>query len=115
MAKMDKGVLTGKPVTYPIPSPAGGVRCLRGRDLTPLDLSDPEHPMALWAEQREVRLDVKFRRPTLAAAKAIESHCNCWTFSRIGLAYLRPPFLIPGGVGYISVPIEACVKRGSWR
>ena len=26
MAKMDKGVLTGKPVTYPIPSPAGGVQ-----------------------------------------------------------------------------------------
>jgi hypothetical protein len=26
MAKKDKGVLTGDPVTYPIPSPAGGVR-----------------------------------------------------------------------------------------
>ena len=26
MAKMDKGVLTGKPVTYPIPCPAGGVQ-----------------------------------------------------------------------------------------
>ena len=26
MAKMDKGVLTGKPVTYPIPSSAGGVQ-----------------------------------------------------------------------------------------
>lgn len=26
MAKKDKGVLTGKPVTYQIPSPAGGVR-----------------------------------------------------------------------------------------
>ena len=26
MAKMDKGVLTGKPVTDPIPSPAGGVQ-----------------------------------------------------------------------------------------
>jgi hypothetical protein len=26
MAKKDKGVFTGDPVTYPIPSPAGGVR-----------------------------------------------------------------------------------------
>ena len=26
-----------------------------GRDLTPLDLSDPEHPLALWEEQREVK------------------------------------------------------------
>ena len=49
MAKMDKGVLTGKPVTYPIPSPAGGVqmetfipwtlvkRGIRREIITPLD------------------------------------------------------------------------------
>ncbi len=49
MAKMDKGVLTGKPVTYPIPSPAGGVqmetfipwtlvkRGVRREIITPLD------------------------------------------------------------------------------
>ena len=46
---MDKGVLTGKPVTYPIPSPAGGVkmetfipwtlvkRGIRREIITPLD------------------------------------------------------------------------------
>ena len=49
MAKMDKGVLTGNPVTYPIPSPAGGVqmetfipwtlvkRGIRREIITPLD------------------------------------------------------------------------------
>ena len=49
MAKMDKGVMTGKPVTYPIPSPAGGVqmetfipwtlvkRGIRREIITPLD------------------------------------------------------------------------------
>ena len=49
MAKMDKGVLTGKPVTYPIPCPAGGVqmetfipwtlvkRGIRREIITPLD------------------------------------------------------------------------------
>ncbi len=49
MAKMDKGVLTGKPVTYPIPCPAGGVqmetfipwtlvkRGVRREIITPLD------------------------------------------------------------------------------
>ena len=49
MAKQDKGVLTGKPVTYPIPSPAGGVqmetfipwtlvkRGIRREIITPLD------------------------------------------------------------------------------
>ena len=49
MAKMDKGVLSGKPVTYPIPSPAGGVqmetfipwtlvkRGIRRESITPLD------------------------------------------------------------------------------
>ena len=49
MAKMDKGVLTSKPVTYPIPSPAGGVqmetfipwtlvkRGIRREIITPLD------------------------------------------------------------------------------
>ena len=49
MAKMDKGVLTGKPVTYQIPSPAGGVqmetfipwtlvkRGVRREIITPLD------------------------------------------------------------------------------
>ena len=49
MAKKDKGVLTGKPVTYPIPSPAGGVqmetfipwtlvkRGIRREIITPLD------------------------------------------------------------------------------
>ncbi len=49
MVKMDKGVLNGKPVTYPIPSPAGGVqmetfipwtlvkRGIRREIITPLD------------------------------------------------------------------------------
>ena len=49
MEKMDKGVLTGKPVTYQIPSPAGGVqmetfipwtlvkRGVRREIITPLD------------------------------------------------------------------------------
>ena len=49
MAKMDKGVLTGKPQTYQIPSPAGGVqmetfipwtlvkRGVRREIITPLD------------------------------------------------------------------------------
>ena len=49
MAKMDKGVLTGNPVTYQIPSPAGGVqmetfipwtlvkRGVRREIITPLD------------------------------------------------------------------------------
>ena len=49
MAKMDKGVLTGAPVTYPIPCPAGGVqmetfipwtlvkRGIRREIITPLD------------------------------------------------------------------------------
>ncbi len=49
MAKKDKGVLTGKPVTYQIPSPAGGVqmetfipwtlvkRGIRREIITPLD------------------------------------------------------------------------------
>jgi len=37
---------------------------LRGRDLTPLDLPDPDDPPALWAEQREVMLEVKSLRPT---------------------------------------------------
>ncbi len=49
MAKKDKGVLTGKPVTYQIPSPAGGVqmetfipwtlvkRGVRREIITPLD------------------------------------------------------------------------------
>jgi len=49
MAKKDKGVLTGKPVTYQIPCPAGGVqmetfipwtlvkRGIRREIITPLD------------------------------------------------------------------------------
>ena len=55
MAKMDKGVLTGKPVTYQIPSPAGEVqmetfipwtlvkRGVRREIITPLDA-----PQACW-------------------------------------------------------------------
>ncbi len=37
--------------------------CLRGRDLAPLDLSDPNDHPALWAEQREVMLEVQSLRP----------------------------------------------------
>ena len=63
MAKMDKGVLTGKPVTYPIPSPAGGVqmetfipwtlvkRGIRREIITPLDA-----PQAFTVEATDCRI-----------------------------------------------------------
>ena len=41
---------------------------MRGRDLTPLDLSDPNDPPALWAEQRAVMLAVQSLGPTRPAA-----------------------------------------------
>jgi hypothetical protein len=66
MAKKDKGVLTGNPVTYQIPSPAGGVRMetfipwtlvkrgVRKQVITPLDA--PEQFLEEAAEERRARL-----------------------------------------------------------
>ena len=71
MAKMDKGVLTGNPVTYQIPSPAGGVqmetfipwtlvkRGVRREIITPLDA-----PQAFTVEAAAERIKRKAAQST---------------------------------------------------
>ena len=71
MAKMDKGVLTGEPVTTKIPSPAGGVqmetfipwklvkRGIRREIITPLDA-----PQAFTVEAAEERRERKAAQAT---------------------------------------------------
>ena len=55
MAKMDKGVLTGKPVTYPIPCPAGGV------SLTfQTTISVEQIPKGIQFRQGDVRYESRF-------------------------------------------------------
>ena len=71
MAKIDKGVLTGNPVTYQIPSPAGGVqmetfipwtlvkRGIRREIITPLDA-----PQAFTVEAAAERTNHKAAQKT---------------------------------------------------
>ena len=69
MAKNDKGMLTGEPVTYQIPAPAGGVqmetfipwtlvkRGVRRQVITPIDA--PEHFQREAVVERSARKQVK--------------------------------------------------------
>jgi len=69
MAKNDKGMVTGDPVTYQIPAPAGGVqmetfipwtlvkRGVRRQVITPIDA--PEHFEKEAAVERSARKDAK--------------------------------------------------------
>ena len=69
MAKNDRGMLTGTPVTYQIPAPAGGVqmetfipwtlvkRGVRRQVITPIDA--PEHFQREAVVERSVRKDTK--------------------------------------------------------
>lgn len=69
MAKKDKGTLTGDPVTYQVPSPAGGVqmetfipwtlvkRRVRRQVITPIDA--PQEFLSEAAQEKETRVAIQ--------------------------------------------------------
>jgi len=103
MAKKDKGVLTGTPVTYPIPSPAGGVvletfipwtlvkRSVRKEVITPLDA--PEQ----FQEEAKIERQAKKAAQDSALIKAL------------GLAHYWQSLL---DAGKVATPAEIANMEG---